>query len=186
MRVLSERLRMGFHRSQRESSFGLHFTCTSTRRGTRSTAGSGAGTRKRLRIPGKLEPSGPEGGRAEGRGAARKPKGSRRGGVPRGRGPFSGPHPRAKAGEGRCRKREGGRTYSAVLLREEVGAVVQAFLRGWRGPARRGRGRSRGDTKRDISARPPRPPRPPPARRAHRAPRDRRRRRTPTIMAAPK
>lgn len=98
---------MGFHRSQRESSFGLHFTCTSTRRGTRSTAGSGAGTRKRLRIPGKLEPSGPEGGRAEGRGAARKPKGSRREGCRAAGDPSADPTPGPRLGrEGAASEKE--------------------------------------------------------------------------------
>lgn len=84
-------------------------------------------------------------------------------------GPFGVPHPRAPAGEEGSRGR-GGRTYSAVLLREEVGAVVQAFLRGPRGPARPGRGRSEGDTKGDISARPAGPPSPPRAHGPHRAP----------------
>lgn len=90
--------------------------------------------------------------------------------VPRDRGPFLALHPGAKAGAEGSREREGGRTYSAVLLREEVGAVVQAFLRGRPAPAHQGRRWSWGDTKGNISARPARPPRPPRARRPHRAP----------------
>lgn len=49
-----------------------------------------------------------------------------------GPGTLPGTTPGAKAGAGGSRQLEGGRTYSAVLLREEVGAVVQAFLRGCR------------------------------------------------------
>lgn len=59
--------------------------------------------------------------------------------APSCRGPLLVPHPGTKAADGGSRQRERARTYSAVLFREEVGAVIQAFLRGWRGPARRGR-----------------------------------------------
>lgn len=102
--------------------------------------------------------------------------------VAPGRGPSSGNPPQSQGEGGGSREPEGDRTYSAVLLREEVGAVVQAFLRGRRGPARRGRGWSEGDTKGDVSAQPARPPRPPRARRPHRAPWARRREHPPSWL----
>lgn len=78
--------------------------------------------------------------------------------------------PQATAGKGPGSYATESTTYSAVFLREEVGAVIQAFLLSPRARRTEGEEGNKGDTKRDISARPapsPRPPaRPPPPPRA--------------------
>lgn len=118
-------------------------------------------------VPRKSQPSVPEGGRAaEGRGGEETERRPARNGWRATRDPSASHTPRPRRGWGwgwgRGSREGGGRTYSAVLLREEVGAVVQAFLQGRRGPGRQGKGRSEGDTKGDISARPAGPPKPAP------------------------
>lgn len=105
--------------------------------------------------------------------------------VPRDWGPFLVPHPGAKAGAEGSREREEGRTYSAVLLREEVGAVVQAFLQG-RG-TRRTRGEDGvGETQRETLVLGRRGPRARPAPAAPTARPGLGAAGTPTIMAAPR
>lgn len=112
----------------------------------------------------------PQGRRAaEGRGARR---GGRKGDAGRQRslGPLL--RPRRGRDEGPRRQKT---TYSAVFLREEVGAVIQAFLRGRRAQHTEGE-EGKGETQRETLASSPRRPR---ARRPHRAPRVRRRREHP-------
>lgn len=150
-------------------------SCTRSGRGRRSTGGSESERGPRAAAgPRKSEPHGPkekglqEGGARCGEETERRPAGSgcRRPGTPPG-------NPPQGQGEGggvpRARRRQ---NLPAVLLREEVGAVVQAFLRGRWGPARRGRGWSEGRHKGRTLVPSRRGPAPlPRARRPHRAPR---------------
>lgn len=123
------------------------------------------------------EKRGPRGKRAaEGRGARR---GSREGGAGRQRSP--GPLVRPRRGRDRGSAATGDTTYSAVFLREEVGAVIQAFLRSRRAGHTEGEG-GKGETQRETLAPGPRRPR---ARRPHRAPRVRRRREHPPSWLLP-
>lgn len=146
---------------------------------------SRSGGRERRPVPGEIRtarPQGRKGCRRAGRGAARKPERRPAGSRCRPAGDPSGNPPQGQGEGGGSREPEGGRT-SAVLLREEVRAVVQAASCGVGGAQRAGgedgAGETQGETLVPIPARPPAPARapPPPPRALGSAPR------TPTIIS---
>lgn len=125
---------MGFQdpkwQERERSSIGLHHhlsTCTQYR-AREVTGGSHRGWGKRA--AGNLERSRPLGGSAaggRGRCTEETEEGDRESARTAGA-PSSDHTEAADTGKGGCHEREADRTYSTVFLREEVGAVVQAFL----------------------------------------------------------
>jgi hypothetical protein len=164
--VLPGRVEKGFHGPKWRD---LH---PAARGGFATGWDPGPETRRRPRVPGIRERSGPEGGRKgckrAGRDAARKSKGRRgRGDAPQG--PLLRPHPGARWGrQGPAREKEAELTPRSSSERKSGPSSRPSC---WvRGPGTPGRGWNGGDTKGDINARPARSPRPPRARRPHRAP----------------